>query len=198
MSSHQTLGASTAPQSQEYAGDEINALVLDPGANTIRAGFAGEDVPKSVIPSFYGVHSPPDGQERLLFGENSINNPTSHMDIKNPFNEESLIDDWDTASKLFEYAITSRLTGPAQTAPSKNGLNDANGDGDGDVDMDQIVDALEKPLEESPLLMSEPAWNPTKSREKTLEMAFESWGAPAFWMGRTGMLSAYVIMVKLE
>ncbi|KAF2149894.1 Actin/actin-like protein [Myriangium duriaei CBS 260.36] len=191
MSAHPTLNPSQAPQSQEYAGDEINALVLDPGANTIRAGFAGEDIPKSVIPSFYGVHQPTNGEQKLFFGENTIHNPISHMEIKNPFDEESLIDDWDTATKLFEYAITSRLTGAPQTAPSKNGLNDANGDQDGDVDMDKIVDALEKPMEESPLLMSEPAWNPTKSREKTMEMAFESWGAPAFWMGRTGMLSAF-------
>lgn len=184
--SHPTLGASTAPQSQEYAGDEVNALVLDPGAHTIRAGFAGEDIPKSVIPSYYGAYSSAGGEEKLLFGENTIHNPTSNMEIKNPFNDESLIEDWDTATKLFEYAITSRLTGSSATAPSKNGLNDD----DGDVDMDKIVDEQEKPMEESPLLMSEPAWNPAKSRERTMEMAFESWGAPAFWMGRTGMLSA--------
>lgn len=191
MSSHPTLNASVPPQAQEYAGDEINALVLDPGAHTIRAGFAGEDIPKSVTPSFYGVHRPSEGEEKLLFGDNTIHNPIPNLDIKNPFNEESLIEDWDVASKLFEYAITSRLTGPPQGLASKNGLNDANGeDGDGDVDMDKIVDALEKPMEENPLLMSEPAWNPTKSREKTMELAFESWGAPAFWMGRTGMLSA--------
>ncbi|KAF2224289.1 actin family [Elsinoe ampelina] len=191
MSGHPTLNPSVPPGAQEYAGDEINALVLDPGSHTIRAGFAGEDIPKSVVPSFYGAHNPPDGGSKLLFGDNSIHNPLAHMDIKNPFNEESLIDDWDVAAKLFEYSITSRLTGPAPTAPSKNGLNDTNGDGEGDVDMDKVVEQAEKPMEENPLLMTEPAWNPSKSREKTMEIAFENWGVPAFWMGRTGMLAAF-------
>ncbi|PSK42485.1 hypothetical protein B9Z65_4399 [Elsinoe australis] len=191
MSGHPTMASSVPPQSQEYAGDEINALVLDPGANTIRAGFAGEDVPKSVVPSYYGAVNSPDTDSKLLFGDNSIHNPLAHMEIKNPFNEESLVEDWDVATKLFEYTITSRLTGQPQTAPSKNGLNDANGDGDGDVDMDKVVDQMEKPMEENPLLMSEPAWNPAKSREKTMEIVFENWGVPAFWMGRTGMLASF-------
>ncbi|PNS17953.1 hypothetical protein CAC42_3912 [Sphaceloma murrayae] len=184
--------SSVPPQAQEYAGDEINALVLDAGANTIRAGFAGEDVPKSVVPSFYGSHSTSDGASKLLFGDNSIHNPLDDMEIKNPFDKESLIEDWDVAAKLFEYTITSRLTGHPPTAPSKNGLNDANGaDGDGDVDMDKVVEQAERPMEENPLLMSEPAWNPTKSREKTMEVVFENWGVPAFWMGRTGMLASF-------
>ena len=52
----------------DYA-DEVSAIVLDPGYSTTRAGFAGEDVPKSVIPSFYGLR---DGQGDPVFGENSI------------------------------------------------------------------------------------------------------------------------------
>ncbi|KAF5847068.1 hypothetical protein GGP41_003284 [Bipolaris sorokiniana] len=39
--------SSTAPAAGEYAGDEVSAIVLDPGYSTVRAGFAGEDVPKS-------------------------------------------------------------------------------------------------------------------------------------------------------
>ena len=44
-----TLPPTQAPVQAEYAGDEINALVLDPGSHSIRAGFAGEDTPKSVV-----------------------------------------------------------------------------------------------------------------------------------------------------
>ncbi|KAH9823778.1 Actin-related protein 4, partial [Teratosphaeria destructans] len=50
-----TLAPTQAPAGQEYAGDEIGALVLDAGSHSIRAGFAGEDTPKSVVPSQYGV-----------------------------------------------------------------------------------------------------------------------------------------------
>lgn len=113
------------------------------------------------------------------------------VDIRNPFNSDSVVEDWETASKLFEYSITSRLTGQPQTSASKNGLNDDNKDEDGDGDLAmEGIEEMEKPMAETPLLMSEPAWNPAKSREKAMETAFEDWGVPAFWMGKTGMLAA--------
>lgn len=34
--------------------DEVSALVLDIGSSTIRAGYAGDDTPKAVIPTQYG------------------------------------------------------------------------------------------------------------------------------------------------
>ena len=37
-----------------YGGDEVGALVFDYGSHTIRAGFAGEDLPKADIPSMIG------------------------------------------------------------------------------------------------------------------------------------------------
>ena len=37
-----------------YGGDEVGALVFDYGSHTIRAGFAGEDLPKADIPSTVG------------------------------------------------------------------------------------------------------------------------------------------------
>ena len=38
-----------------YGGDEVGALVFDYGSNTIRAGFAGEDLPKADIPAMIGA-----------------------------------------------------------------------------------------------------------------------------------------------
>lgn len=34
-----------------FGGDEINGIVVDLGSHTVKAGFAGEDQPKSVFPS---------------------------------------------------------------------------------------------------------------------------------------------------
>ena len=34
--------------------DEVSALVLDIGSSTLRAGYAGDDTPKAIIPSSYG------------------------------------------------------------------------------------------------------------------------------------------------
>ena len=33
------------------AADEVNAIVLDLGAGSVKAGYAGEDTPKAVFPS---------------------------------------------------------------------------------------------------------------------------------------------------
>lgn len=167
--------------------DEINALVLDTGSYTTRAGFAGEDTPKSVVPSFYGAL--PHG--RRLFSENAIHQPRPDMEIRNPYNADGIIEDWATASRLWEYTITSRLTGARQTPPSRNGLNDPN-DENGDVAMEDGVreDPQENALAEYPLLMSEPPWNPPKARERTMEIAMEEWGLPAFFLAKNGQLAA--------
>ena len=118
------------------------------------------------------------------------------MEIKNPYNADGVVEDWETATKLWEYSVTSRLTGIRQTSPSKNGLNenqDDNKDANGDVNMDGQTEQMseqEKVLGEFPLLMTEPAWNSPKAREKTMEIAMEEWGAPAFFLAKTGQLAA--------
>ncbi|KAF2641417.1 Actin/actin-like protein [Massarina eburnea CBS 473.64] len=182
---------STAPVPGEYAGDEVSAIVLDPGYWTTRAGFAGEDVPKSVCPSFYGQLDNDSGAQ-YLFGENAIHTPTGNLEIKNPWGADGIVEDWDTATKIWEYAITSRLTGAKAGDPAKNGLNDGtNANGDSmDVDIDAL-DNQEKPLEDSPLLVTEPGWNSAKAREKYIEIAMEEWGAPAFYLQKTGVLAAF-------
>lgn len=127
---------------------------------------------------------------RRLFDDNAIHTPLPNLDIRNPIGKDGLVEDWETAAKLWEYAITSRLTGPRPTNSLRNGLNDPQPDGtDGDVRMDDIEND-EKPLADSPLLMTEPGWNSTKNREKAIELAMEDWGCPAFWMGRSGVLAS--------
>jgi actin-related protein 4 len=165
--------------------------VLDPGYWTTRAGFAGEDVPKSVCPSFYGQRDG-DAGTHYAFGENAIHNPLDSLNIKNYWGSDGIVEDWDVAAKLWEHAITSRLTGAKATDPTKNGLNDGNNEigVQMDVDMDAL-DGQEKPLEESPLLVTEPGWNSAKAREKYIEIAMEDWGAPAFFLQKTGVLAAF-------
>ena len=104
--------------------------------------------------------------------------------------EDGIVEDWDIASKLWEYTITSRLTGQKQTSPLRNGLNDGPKEGEnGDVQMEDI-EQNEKPMSENPLIVTEPGWNPTKSREKTIEIAMEEWDVPAFFLARSGVMAA--------
>jgi len=34
-----------------FAGDEVGALVIDVGSYTTKAGFAGEEAPRAIVPS---------------------------------------------------------------------------------------------------------------------------------------------------
>ena len=36
--------------------DEVSALVIDIGGSSLRAGYAGDDAPKAIIPTSYGYH----------------------------------------------------------------------------------------------------------------------------------------------
>lgn len=61
---------------------------------------------------------------------------------------------------------------------------------DGTEAQPEQIQEQELALAEYPLLMSEPPWNPPKAREKTMEIAMEEWGAPAFFLAKTGQLAA--------
>ena len=171
--------------------DEVSAIVLDPGYSTTRAGFAGEDTPKSLIPTYYGKYSS-DGQEKLIFGDNVFVTPRPGLSVHNPVGRDGVVEDWDMAEKVWEYSFTSRLTGPKPGNPLKNGLNDIS-EGDLPAEMEDVEND-EKPLSDSPLLMTECGWNPAKAREKTIEIAMEKWDTPAFYSGRNGVLAAYVVV----
>jgi actin-related protein 4 len=162
--------------------------VLDPGYCHTRAGFAGEEMPKQVIPSFY-VHA--NGRDR--FGDEVII-PRADFEVRNYMNRDSVVEDWDAATRVWEHVLVQRLQPPRPTPASKNGLNVGD---DGDVEMgdngaaEDATEALEKPLAENPLLMSEAPWNTAKAREKAIEVCMENWGCPAFWLSRTPVLAAF-------
>ena len=103
--------------------------------------------------------------------------------------KDGTVEDWDVAAKIWEYAITSRLTSFKPSAPINHDEKT-----DKPVDIEAEMEGLEdneKPLEENPLLMTETAWNPVKSRERAIEIAMESWGCPAFWLSRNSVLAAF-------
>ena len=162
--------------------------MLDPGYCHTRAGFAGEDVPKSILTSFYGHVS--GDSPRDLFGDEYLV-PRENLEVRNYMNKDSVVEDWDVAAKIWEDMLVKRLQPEKPTPPSKNGLNDdPKEDGEGDVAMDE-AEQQEKPLSENPLLITEAPWNTPKAREKAIEITMENWGCPAFWLSRTPVLAAF-------
>lgn len=47
---------------------------------------------------------------------------------------------------------------------------------------------------EHPLLCTEPAWNTVENREKMMELAFEKFDFPAFYLAKDAVMTAYVFM----
>ena len=128
-----------------------------------------------------------------MFGDESLHTALPGVEIRNPMAEDGTVEDWDAAQKLWENTIASRLVPPQARSPRSNGLNDdlkeENGDTQAmDIDRAEESEAL---LSDNPLLVTEPAWNSAKNREKSIEIAIENWAAPAFWIARNGVLAAY-------
>lgn len=91
---------STGSNAAVYGGDEINAIVLDPGSYFTRIGFAGDDFPKVVTTSNYAINEEGDNKKRI-FGE-SINVPRSNYNIR-PILKDSVIVDWDAALDQYKH-----------------------------------------------------------------------------------------------
>lgn len=146
-----------------YGGDEISAIVLDPGAYTTRIGYAGEDTPKANIPTFCGYYDDPQRKFKhhgsYLVGDTEINTLHADMNVTNPF-QDGVIVDWDANVSLWHQSFTERL----RTNSS-----------------------------EHPLLVTEPAWNPQANRQKCMEVCFEKFNVPAFFMAKQPVLASYAI-----
>ncbi|KAG0165440.1 Actin-like 6A [Apophysomyces sp. BC1034] len=161
-----------------YGGDEVNALVLDVGSTTTRAGYAGEDTPKVVFPTSYGYVEETDNDpasnvdgdvtmtersdariKKYYIGDNKINIWRPNMEIGNPM-EDGLVNDWDAMEQIWDATFRNMLR----------------------------VDPAEHPL-----LCTEPAWNTPEKREKMMELAFEKFDFPAFYLAKDAVMTAFSV-----
>lgn len=165
--------------------DEVSAVVLDPGYSSVRAGFAGEDTPKSIVPSYYASYN-----DSKLFGDHVIDVPRDDVAIKNPYSRDGVVEDWDTAEDLWKYSFASKLTGARPNEALQRWLNDPKSTPDLQKAMAEEEDTR-NPLVDHPLFLTEPNWNPTKNREKSIEIALEKWSAPAFFIAKQSVMAAF-------
>ncbi|GJE84617.1 actin-related protein [Phanerochaete sordida] len=157
-----------------YGGDEVSALVLDIGTSTIRAGYAGDDTPKAVIPTCYGYTEEqgdgdvsmegseegaqlPKKKTTLYVGQNGPSVWRAGMHVAHPV-QNSLITDFAPIPAIVSHAFKEVM----RTDPS-----------------------------EHPVLVTEPAWNTTENRERMAEIMFEEFDVPAFYIANTGVLNAF-------
>ena len=93
-----------------YGGDEVSAVVIDMGSTCTKAGYAGEDSPKYVIPSSIGVLGGEDAasKERRP-GTNALAVRADGMRVT-PAVTEGIVTDWDAAESILEHTYKSCLS----------------------------------------------------------------------------------------
>ncbi|KAL3313251.1 Actin-like 6A [Cichlidogyrus casuarinus] len=82
--------------------DEVGALVLDIGSQSVRAGFAGEDTPKVDIPSYVAV-PPIESEKKVIVGTN-ITVPRDSYQIES-FLKDGMIDNFDHFENIVSHVI---------------------------------------------------------------------------------------------
>ncbi|KAH8113415.1 actin-related protein Arp4p [Phellopilus nigrolimitatus] len=166
-----------------YGGDEISALVLDIGTSTIRAGYAGDDTPKAIIPTSYGY------TEEVESGQD--------VSMEDEADKENAQNGGDAHSSSKRVKLHIGQHGPSMFRPNMEVRNPM---GDGLIeDFTPIPALIRNVLEdnlrcnpsEHPILVTEPAWNTATNRERMAEIMFEEFQVPAFYIANTGVLNAF-------
>ncbi|TFK56071.1 actin-related protein Arp4p [Heliocybe sulcata] len=159
----------------QYGGDEVAALVVDIGSSSVRAGYAGDDTPKAIIPTSYGYIAETSTGDDVEMGDGSQESPATRpnakmyigqngpsmwrpdMEIANPM-QNGMIHDFAPIPPLISYALK---------------------------------DVMRCNPIEHPVLVTEPAWNTPANRERMAEIMFEEFQVPAFYIANTGVLNAF-------
>ncbi|KAL9000865.1 MAG: hypothetical protein Q9169_000620 [Polycauliona sp. 2 TL-2023] len=136
-------------------------IVLDNGSGTIRAGFAGEDLPKCYFPSYVGrpkhVRVLAGALEGDIFIGSRAQELRGLLKIRYPL-EHGIVTDWDDMERIWQYVYTEELKTLS---------------------------------EEHPVLLTEPPLNPRANRETAAQLLFETFNVPALYTSIQAVLSLY-------
>eukprot|EP01130_Rhizamoeba_saxonica_P016824 TRINITY_DN7850_c0_g1_i1.p1 TRINITY_DN7850_c0_g1~~TRINITY_DN7850_c0_g1_i1.p1 ORF type:complete len:395 (-),score=77.58 TRINITY_DN7850_c0_g1_i1:77-1225(-) len=136
-------------------------VVIDNGTGVIKAGFAGDDTPKILFPNYVGRPK----YQKCMVGE---------------LTEQSEF----VGSRAQHLRGLLKLEHPMKHGVVSNWVAMENV-------WNYTFSSLAINSEDHPVLITESPLNPTKNREKTAEIFFETFNVPAFFVSMQAVLSLY-------
>ncbi|BES99278.1 unnamed protein product [Nesidiocoris tenuis] len=137
-------------------------VVIDNGSGVIKAGFAGDQVPKCCFPNYIGrpkhVRVMAGALEGELFVGPKAEEHRGLLSLRYPM-EHGIVTDWNDMERIWQYVYGN--------------------------------DQLQTFAEEHPVLLTEAPLNPKKNREKAAEIFFETFNVPALYVSMQAVLSLY-------
>jgi len=137
-------------------------IVIDNGSGMIKAGFAGDPVPKVNFPNYVGRPKHTRVMAGSLEGDSFVGPKAEEyrglLHIAYPM-EHGIVQDWNDMEKIWTYVYSK--------------------------------DQLRSASEEHPVLLTEAPLNPAKNREKAAEIFFETFNVPALFVSMQAVLSLY-------
>ena len=140
---------------------EVQAIVIDNGSFMIKAGYSGDDAPRSIFPSVLGrpksLKTVAGFQNKDYYVGDEACAKSGILNLRYPI-ERGVFQNWDEMEKIWHHTFFNEL----HDDPT-----------------------------EHPVLLTEPLLNSKSSREKSIQIMFEAFNVPSFYIANQCVLSLY-------